>query len=104
MALTTKPADSTQAAVEQMRGRTRWLQETLRFYLAQVRDASKKTGGRATLVAALGADGPELEAVIGKVTPLQVGVIGRRTELVLIPSGHGRMRIVSPHEPQAGEI
>jgi len=27
-----------------------------------------------------------------------VGIIGRRTELVLIPSGHGRMRIVSPHE------
>jgi hypothetical protein len=26
------------------------------------------------------------------------GDIGRRTELVLIPSGHGRMRIVSPHE------
>jgi len=24
--------------------------------------------------------------------------IGRRTELVLIPSGKGRMRIVSPHE------
>ena len=69
MALITKPADSTQAAVEQVRGRTRWLQETLRFYLAQVRDASKKTGGRATLVAALGTDGPELEAVIGKVTP-----------------------------------
>jgi len=67
MALITKPADSTQAAVEQVRTRTRWLQETLRFYLAQVRDASKKTGGRAALVAALGADGPELEAVIGKV-------------------------------------
>jgi hypothetical protein len=27
----------------------------------------------------------------------QVGVIGRRTELVLIPSGRGRMWIVSPH-------
>jgi len=67
MALITKPADSTQAAVEQVRSRTRWLQETLRFYLAQVRDASKKTGGRVSLVAALGADGPEMEAVIGKV-------------------------------------
>jgi hypothetical protein len=29
---------------------------------------------------------------------LHVGVIGRRTELVLIPSGQGRMRIISPHE------
>jgi len=67
MALIVKPADSTQAVIEQVRGRTRWLQETLRFYLAQVRDASKKTGGRAALVSALGADGPELEAVIGKV-------------------------------------
>ena len=36
--------------------------------------------------------------------PLQVGVIGRRTELVLIPSGHGRMRIVSPHELPVGDV
>jgi len=36
--------------------------------------------------------------------PLQVGVIGRRTELVLIPSGHGRMRIVSPHELTSGLV
>jgi len=34
--------------------------------------------------------------------PLQVGVTGRRTELVLIPSGQGRMRIVSPHGPASG--
>jgi hypothetical protein len=38
------------------------------------------------------------------VTPVQVGVIGRRTELVLIPSGRGRMRIVSPHELPVGEV
>ena len=38
------------------------------------------------------------------VVPLQVGVIGRRTELVLIPSGQGRMRIVSPHELPLGEM
>ena len=31
-------------------------------------------------------------------------VIGRRAELVLIPSGHGRMRIVSPHEVSVGEV
>jgi len=36
------------------------------------------------------------------VAPLQVGVIGRRTELVLIPSGQGRMRTVSPHELPVG--
>jgi hypothetical protein len=36
--------------------------------------------------------------------PLQVGVIGRRTELVLIPSGRGSMRIVSPHEVPIGEV
>ena len=30
--------------------------------------------------------------------------IGRCTELVLIPSGHGRMRIVSPHELPTGEV
>jgi hypothetical protein len=35
--------------------------------------------------------------------PLQVGVIGRRTELVLITSAPGPMRIVSPHELPAGE-
>jgi hypothetical protein len=38
------------------------------------------------------------------VVPLQVGVIGRRTELALIPSGHGRMRIVSPHELALGQV
>ena len=38
------------------------------------------------------------------VVPLQVGVIGRRTELVAIPSGHGRMRTISPHELWTGEI
>ena len=38
------------------------------------------------------------------VVPLQVGVIGGRTELVLIPSGHGRMRIVSPYELPLGEV
>ena len=38
------------------------------------------------------------------VVPLQVGVIGRRTELVLIPSGHGHMRIVSPHELALGRL
>ena len=38
------------------------------------------------------------------VEPIQVGVVGRRTELVLIPSGRGRMRIVSPHELRTGEI
>jgi hypothetical protein len=27
----------------------------------------------------------------------QVGIVGRRAELVLIPSGRGRLRIVSPH-------
>jgi hypothetical protein len=31
------------------------------------------------------------------VVPVQVGVIGRLTELVVIPAGQGRMRIVSPH-------
>jgi hypothetical protein len=31
-------------------------------------------------------------------------VIGRRTELVLVPSGKGRMRIVSPDELAVGEI
>lgn len=38
------------------------------------------------------------------VAPLQVGVTGRRTELVLTPSGQGRMRVVSPHELTAGEV
>ena len=38
------------------------------------------------------------------VSTLQVGTIGHRTELVLIPFGQGRMRIVSPHELQAGEV
>jgi len=38
------------------------------------------------------------------VSSLQVGVIGRRTELVLIPSGQGRMRIVSPHELTVGDV
>jgi hypothetical protein len=38
------------------------------------------------------------------VTPVEVGVIGRRTELLLIPSGQGRIRIVSPHELPVGEI
>ena len=38
------------------------------------------------------------------VVPLQVGVIGRRAELVLIPSGQGRVRIVSPHELPAGAV
>jgi hypothetical protein len=28
----------------------------------------------------------------------QVGVIGRLTDVVLVPNGRGRMRIVSPHE------
>jgi hypothetical protein len=32
------------------------------------------------------------------------GDIGRRTELVLIPSGQGRMHIVSPHELALGEV
>ena len=32
------------------------------------------------------------------VEPRQVGVIGRLAEVVLIPSGRGRMRIISPHE------
>jgi len=32
-----------------------------------------------------------------------VGVIGRRTELVLIPSGHGCMQVVSPHERPLGK-
>jgi len=36
--------------------------------------------------------------------PLQVGVIGRRTELVLTPSGRGRMRIVSPHELPVDDV
>ena len=35
---------------------------------------------------------------------LQVGVIGRLTELVLVPTGHGHMRIVSPHEPLVGDV
>jgi len=38
------------------------------------------------------------------VAPLKVGVIGWRTELVLIPSSRGRMRIVSPHQPTLGEV
>ena len=38
------------------------------------------------------------------VAPLRIGDIGRRTELVLIPSGHGRMRIVSPYELPLGEV
>ena len=38
------------------------------------------------------------------VVPLQVGVIGRRTELVLISSGHGRLGVVSPHELALGEV
>jgi len=38
------------------------------------------------------------------VKPLQVGVIGRRTELVLIPSGRGTLRIVSPHELPIAEV
>jgi hypothetical protein len=37
-------------------------------------------------------------------SPLRVSVIGRRTELVLIPSGRGRMRIVSPHELPLGRV
>ncbi|MBE3037899.1 MAG: hypothetical protein IMZ62_03685 [Chloroflexi bacterium] len=36
--------------------------------------------------------------------PLYGGVIGRRTELVLIPSGQGRMRIISPHELLPAEV
>ncbi len=36
--------------------------------------------------------------------PFRVGTIGRHTELVLIPSGRGRMRIVSPHELPLGAI
>jgi len=31
-------------------------------------------------------------------------VIDHRTELVFIPSGHGRMRIVSPHELALGVV
>jgi hypothetical protein len=30
--------------------------------------------------------------------------IGRRMELVLLPSGQGRMRIVSPHELMLGTV
>ena len=36
--------------------------------------------------------------------PLQVGVIGRLTEVVLIPTGRGRMRIISPHDLLVGDI
>jgi hypothetical protein len=36
--------------------------------------------------------------------PMQVDIIGRRTERVLIPTGPGRMRIVSPHELPAGKM
>jgi hypothetical protein len=38
------------------------------------------------------------------IPPIQVGAIGRRTELVLIPSGRGRMRIASPHEFPLAEV
>lgn len=31
--------------------------------------------------------------------PLNAGIIGRRTELVLFPLGQGYMHLVSPHEP-----
>ena len=41
---------------------------------------------------------------VAGVEPLQVGVIGRLTELVLIPAGPGRMRIVSPHELPIGDV
>jgi hypothetical protein len=47
----------------------------------------------------------ETLAIDGRpIAPTQVGVIGRRTELVLVPSGQGRMRIVSPHEVPLGEV
>jgi hypothetical protein len=36
--------------------------------------------------------------------PLQVGVIGSRTELVLTPSGQLGVRIVSPHELPVGNV
>ena len=42
------------------------------------------------------------EAKRSPVVPLQVGIVGRLTELVLTPTGHGRMRIVSPHELPVG--
>ncbi|MBE3070349.1 MAG: hypothetical protein IMZ66_08945, partial [Planctomycetes bacterium] len=44
------------------------------------------------------------EAQRSPVEPLQVGIIGRLTELVLIPTGRGRMRIVSPHELVVDEV
>jgi len=44
------------------------------------------------------------EAERSPVVPLQVGIIGRLTELVLIPTGPGRMRIVSPHELPIGDV
>jgi hypothetical protein len=40
----------------------------------------------------------------GSSVALQVGVIGRRTELVLIPSGQGCMQVVSPHELPVGDV
>jgi len=33
-----------------------------------------------------------------------VGLIGRLTEVILIPAGCGRMRIVSPHELPVGDV
>jgi hypothetical protein len=36
------------------------------------------------------------------IEPLQVGIIGRLTEVVLITTGSGRMHIVSPHELPTG--
>jgi len=48
-----------------------------------------------------GVDGP---AGSHPVVPRQVGIIGRLTELIVVPSGRGRMRIVSPHTVALGEV
>jgi len=47
-------------------------------------------------------ESPDGAAGARPVVPLQVGIIGRLTELILIPTGRGRMRIVSPHEMAVG--
>jgi len=44
------------------------------------------------------------EAQRSPVVPLQVGVIGRLTEVVLITTGSGRMRVVSPHGIPLGKV
>ena len=38
------------------------------------------------------------------VVPLQMGVIGRLTQVVLIPAVPGCLRIVSPHEMPVGNV